>query len=1403
MASVLPTLELKSDEDNATAWNSWLERFKLYLVATETNKKDEKIQVAQLLHFAGPDLYNIYKTIQFAEGERDSLEAVIGKLNRHFEPKANITYNRYIFFNTRQSGQSLENFVINLKSQANKCQFGDLKDDLVKCMLICGINNGETRQKLLQEDEMTLEKAINLCKVMEQTRDQARSIENRNKSDVAPVDRINTKFSGGSRSANTTEAKGRSRDRRTPTSRTSTSKTRSWSTGRQQQNHNQTTGGKLVVNCSRCGSTHQINQCPAFGKECYKCKKKNHFGIMCRKYNNRQVNSLQQSGSDSENSLYVGSIDNVGAGQTSLNISTIETWYTKLLINNVEVNFKLDTGAMVNILSLKTFNNLKIPQNVLKPTSVTLKAYTGDNVNVIGVCNIKCMKDNRYHDVEFYVVNSNAESLLGLTTCTDLNLIKRVDSLDNDEAKIKISLKYPDLFAGIGKLKKPYHIKLKENVTPVISPIRKVPLALMKPLENTLNELMKNNIIEKVEGASDWVNPLVLVKKSNGSLRICLDPKHLNKAIKREHIRFPTFEEITSKLSDSRVYSVIDASQAFYQVVLDEESSKLCTFGTPFGRFKFLRLPYGVSSAPEVFSERFGDIFNFNNVCVYIDDIIVWGKTQKEHDEALKKVLEAARQNGIKFNLNKCTFSKTEVKFMGHNINKDGIKVDYSFVKAIKEFPTPKNKKDVQRLLGILNYVSKYIPNFSSHNQPLRNLLKKDIHFTWDDNAEKSLQEIKNKLTNSPVLQFFDLNKEITVSADASETGLGACLMQNNLPCLYASKALTQTQINYAQIEKELLAVWFALSKFHDFVYGREVTVETDHKPLLGVVTKPLHKCPARLQRILIQLQKYQFNLKYKRGKDLVIADTLSRSYLGNVGDNCEWDDELNAQVCLVRSQINVSDPFLKLIQDETLKDDELIELTKVIKNGWPNNSRRLNDKVKKYCHYKNDLTINGDIIYKGQCLLIPYSLRENILNKIHYSHLGTNKCIQLARESVFWPGITNEIKQRVDNCSLCQKYMHSQKAEPIIAHDIKPIPWYKVGCDIFELNKCKYLLVVDYYSKYVELEKLSYNTTSCNVVNVLKSLFARHGIPYTVVTDGGPQFTSSTFKSFAEMWNFNHVTSSPLYSQSNGMVERHIQTVKRLLKKAMEDDKDIFLALLQYRNIPVINNFSPAQILMSRQTRQTLLPTNTEKLVPKLVNNRQLEFKMKQRVTKQSDYYNRRQGVKELEPLHPGTNAQVQLKPHSTWTSCKVVTRIGKRRYKIKTYDDKYYVRNRRYIRPSVIKADYEQNKLCKKVRFANNTEVNHYDLVALRNPLNLNQSSSPGLDIEGVEDQTGSVNNEIGVSSENLSSISDSSLSQSATSVSTTPKTYCHTNVDREKRKRLVSRTGRPIIKPKRLDL
>lgn len=489
--------------------------------------------------------------------------------------------------------------------------------------------------------------------------------------------------------------------------------------------------------------------------------------------------------------------------------------------------------------------------------------------------------------------------------------VKRIDCND-------IVNKYRDVFQGIGQLSNfEYKLELKEDSKGQSVPCRKVPFKLMDQYKNELDTMEKEGIIRKVNEPTDFENAVVILRKPNNSLRICLDPQYLNSCLKREHFKLPTFEEISSKMNNAKIFSVLDANKAFYQIKLNDESAKLTTFQTPYGRYCFSRMPYGINSAPEIFHKQFTAAFeDIPNVQNYIDDIIIWSNNEKEHKETLGKVLQRARERNITLNGEKCKIGVSRVKFLGHVFTDKGIEIDSSKVNAISNMNRPECVEEMERFLGMVNYVSKFIEMANSLTAPLREMTKKNGTFAWTEERVRAYENLKKTLISSPTLQYYDPNKECKLSVDESSTGVGAVLLQNNLPVAYASRAFTQTQKSWAQIEKELYAIVFGCERFHQYIFGHEVKVESNHKPLTPILKKPLANSPVRLQKMRLRLQPYDINVEYKPGKEMYIADALSRLKMDNT--KVKDDDDLNSSILVIDFTDHMSEKRLNEFRNET-----------------------------------------------------------------------------------------------------------------------------------------------------------------------------------------------------------------------------------------------------------------------------------------------------------------------------------------------------------------------------------------------------------------------------------------------------------------------------------------------------
>ena len=371
---------------------------------------------------------------------------------------------------------------------------------------------------------------------------------------------------------------------------------------------------------------------------------------------------------------------------------------------------------------------------------------------------------------------------------------------------------------------------------------------------------------------------------------------------------------------------------------LSESASQYTTFHTPWGRKRFLRMPFGICSASEILAKRVHD--NFSDIdgthCIH-DDMIVAGDDEEDHDRIVSELMKRAAERNAKFNPEKSAkqFKIPKVKYVGNYVSGEGLTPDSEKIDAIINMPTPTDKASLLRFLGMVKYLSKFMPNESSITAPLRALLKEDSVWQWHHEQDAALENIKRVLTSEPVLKFYEVDKPVTIQCDASQTGLGACLLQDGKPVAYASRALTSAEENYAQLEKELLAICFACGKFEQYIFGKDTVVHTDHKPLEIILKKPIAKASPRVQRMMLRLQRYHLSVSYIPGKEMHLADALSRAYITGEPDR-DLSQDIEVMVHAVVRDIPATDNKLEEIRMRTEEDRTLQRLKQVVQQGWP-----------------------------------------------------------------------------------------------------------------------------------------------------------------------------------------------------------------------------------------------------------------------------------------------------------------------------------------------------------------------------------------------------------------------------------------------------------------------------------
>ena len=964
-----------------------------------------------------------------------------------------------------------------------------------------------------------------------------------------------------------------------------------------------------------------------------------------------------------------------------------------------KLRLKVDSGAEGNTIPIRVIKTMypKTWRNILQPTNSKLTAYNGTTIQCAGSLDIVChYSDQEWSTHKFYAVETPGAGVLGWPSINSLRVLSINGMKSNDTHRPPMTIRsvedlkreYPDRFDAIGSFKGKARIHLKPDAKPYIDAPRKCSVHIKPKLAAELRKMEEQGIIRKIKKHTDWCSSMTTTVKKDGSLRMCLDPKRLNDAVKRCPHKIPTLEELNPEFSQAKFFSKLDAKAGYWSVHLHEDSQELTTFRTPFGRYCFQRLPFGLCTSQDIFQQRMDAILEQTRGCVGIaDDVAVFGKTEQEHDENLVRLMEVAQREGLVFNSSKCVIKAKQVNFFGALYTSNGIKPDPAKVKDIRSMPTPQDKEDLQTFLGMITYLGSFIPNLAERAQPLRDLLKQNVPFVWQEDHQATFDALKQSISTESCLQYFDPTKATTIEVDASQKGLGACLVQDDKPVAFASTSLTTAQRNYANIERETLAMVYGVNKFHTYVFGKEFTLISDHKPLEMIWRKPLGSAPPRLQRMLVKLQGYDVNVKYRPGKTMVLADALSR--LPNpqntneipldVGvDYVEIDDN-GTPTEIAIDLVNFGSSKQEELRRETANDTTLHAVKQTVQEGWPGSMSDLPAEVRPYWSFRDEIGISDGVLFKGRQVLMPTSMRGDILNQLHQAHMGIEKTRRLARESVYWPGINKDIEQTTKNCEACQELQPSQQKEPLQPHEIPSTPWTKLGSDLFAVDRDDFLIITDYYSKYPVVYKLA-STKSDTVARTTAALFSLFGVPNEIVTDNGPQYSGQPYQDMCKKWGINHTTSSPRYPRSNGLAERNIRTVKSIIKKCKKTKQDLQIALLNLRATPVDTGIpSPAEMMFGRPVRTTLPSYHHANALQKAG---EIQSRLMERTARMKNDHDK-SGGPELPPLHVGQKVRVQDHETKSWEPAEVTDVCeDPRSYIVKSPNGSSRRRNRIHIR-------------------------------------------------------------------------------------------------------------------------
>lgn len=1188
--SGLTTLDTTGDITSLhQRWERWREQFEIYTVAAGIANDTQKR--ALLLHMAGPDIQEIVKTLAIVGNTSQEL---ITKLNEYFEVKKNPTKERLTFMAMApEAGENITSFTARLKAKAKNCEFGGEEEKQVRDKMLYYISDKGLKNKLVAEQDLTLSKALEVTASWEDP--EARQL------------------SAAMQSASISHVRGHSgygksrRGRSQP--RVSQSRPQS------HQQSSASSGTSFSGKCWRCGKPgHMGKNCEVSrSHKCEKCGYLGHFELCChskkrneergRGPNRRQsrVHAVTEEEGDDEYVFVVG-----------VNKSDSTPKFC-VSVDGVDINILADTGAKINIIDEVTFLEIQAKQKKarqrvtsVKDTDKRVFAYKSTTpLNMIGVFEATIEARDKLLCEKVYVVSGQGENLLSCQSAVELGLISVANSVSDFNPKDK----YPELFQGVGLMK---GHKIKLHIDPTVQPVaqkhRRIPFHLRKQVEGEIQSLLDQDIIEPATGPTPWVSPIVVVPKPKapGKVRICVDMRAVNKAVLRERHIAPTLDDIVEQLNGSTVFSKIDLKSGYHQLEIEEESRHITTFSTHQGLFRYKRLNFGISSASEVFQNTIAQVLaGIPGALNISDDIIIHGKDQQDHDAASDAVCKQLLYRGLTANPEKCEFNKDSLDFYGFVVGKSGMTPDPEKVQGIQELEAPSDPSEVRSFLGMTGYCSRFIPNYATTTAPLRELIRKDVKWTWEPRHQEAVETLKSALESAPVLAYFDPAKDTEIVVDASPVGLGAVLAQvdagERKVVAYASRSLTETEQRYSQTEREALGVVYGLEHFHLYTYGSAVTVVTDHKPLTYIFNNPLSKPPARIERWSLRIDQYNPKIVYRPGKDNP-ADYMSRHPRRGSKQSTPQEQKVAEEyINFVADHTTPKAVCLEEVKLATSEDSVLQKVIGYIRTGtWYKLKADIygcaeSQDLRGYYTVRDELSVHdeGNLILRGTRLVIPKSLQSRIVDIAHEGHQGVVKTKALMREKVWYPGMGGQVEEKVLSCMACQMATPTVTREPLKMSPLPEFPFDEISIDFASVDGETLLVVVDDYSRFPIVEIVT-TTSAGATIPKLHNIFATFGVPRVVKSDNGPPFNGSEFKRFSDIMGFHHRKVTPLWPQANGEVERFVKTLKKAVKAAKAVGKnwrkEINIFLMSYRNTPhTTTGVAPSMLMFKRVSRNKL----------------------------------------------------------------------------------------------------------------------------------------------------------------------------------------------------------------------
>ena len=1256
------------------------------------------------------------------------LKTILDAMEAYLRGQRNIILDRRDFYSrTQEIDENFDDFLCSIKEISAFCDFCTAcMENRLHDRIVVGIRDEEALKRMLEEKNLTLQRAIDIC----------RASENAN---------ANRAVIRGSTNAALAKLSQYKKDRK--------------------KLH---PGVPKEEKCFRCGRERhsEMKLCKAINQQCKGCGKKGHFAVVCKSSKPGQQKQVSQESKSSKADREVHRIiSDVYINSTSSRPTPRIRVHTSHPAGERMIYWTPDSGAEATVMGLDVARSLGINEkNMDPPNIINLCAAGRQPLTCIGAFTSRLQLGEKYTTTVVFVIKEVRGALLSWFDSIALAVLPRNFPSQIKEAEVSevqvsstfvtrkeasrgnptttgrrdvnvsaetpvplprwpytcsptpderaehadmLIKAFPQVFGESETLREmhggPMHIELKEDARSfAVTTPRVIPYCWRAEIKTQLDELLARDIVSKVDYPTEWCHPIVPVPKSSG-VRLCVDLTALNRYVRRPTypVRSP-HDAIASMNAGASWFTTLDAKMGYFQIKIAEEDQDLTCY-------KFKRAVMGLISSGDEYNRR-GDwaLGDLPQTVKIVDDILAHDYTYRDHLAHIISILQRCEKFGVTLNPDKFKFARTKVDFCGYSISQPGYTVDSRKVKAIADFKTPRNITDLRSFMGLCNQLGGFSSEVAHAAQPLRDLLKPRNEWCWTDVHDVAFQKVKDTLVAPPILAHFDAAMPTMLQTDASRLhGLGFALLQRHgenwrlIQC--GSRFLIDTETRYAVIEVEMAAVLWAVKKCSTYLAGLpHFDLVIDHRPLvlilncklIGEIENP------RLQRMKEKLSAFSFTARWQKGSSHSIPDALSRALVQGPTEEDEVIesgsvDPLHAAVVSALSSAHEDGILLAPLRDKTLekvhaaslKDPEYGALRDVIMKGFPEHRHSLQQELRPYWGVRSMLAVDEDFIVYGPRLLIPHSLRRETLQRLHDGHQGIDRTKRRERQTVFWPGIDRDIENIVSSCTKCQTLLPKQQNEPLWQDDERPSRVFEsVSADFFHVAGRTFLVYIDRLSGWPYVSSCQGSASAAHLVRLLRPIFSDTGVPVVLRTDGGPQFAPSTFRRFLARWGVEHRITSPYNPRANGHAEAAVKTVKKLIMTTTSggqlDEDDFARGLLELRNTPRADGRSPAQVLFGHPLRSSV-PAHHHSFAEEWQRAAEECDAKAERLREQAKVHHDAT-ARALPKLSIGTHVDIQDHISQCWDKFGVIVGIGSHRdYLVKMGSGRILRRNRKFLRP------------------------------------------------------------------------------------------------------------------------